>query len=122
MLRNTLGLTDPDEWAFAEARLSAMRLEQLALAPLPGLYDLAHLRLPPPHLRRLLPWAGELRRVNIARSPLFAAWQQIEPCAADVFDDPKRERYLRDLGRDRFLMTAGGEALVGLLDAVLDPA
>lgn len=179
VLRNHLGLTDPHECAFAEARLSAMRLEQLALAPLPGLYDLAHLRA---FHRRIFgdfyPWAGELRRVNIARSAPFAAWQQIEPYATGVFDDLKRERYLRDLARDRFLhrfahyfaevnavhpfregngrtqraffrqlareagwrvavhtldravfidacersMTAGGEALVGLFDAVLGPA
>lgn len=104
VLRNNLGLTDPLECDFAETRLSTMRVEQLALAPLPGLYDLDHLRA---FHRRIFgdfyPWAGELRRVNIGKSALFAAWQQVEPYAVGVFDGLKEERYLRDLPRDAFL-------------------
>ncbi|MER5266840.1 Fic family protein [Actinosynnema sp. NPDC002837] len=104
VLRNNLGLTDPIECDFAETRLSTMRVEQLALAPLPGLYDLAHLRA---FHRRIFgdfyPWAGELRRVNIGKSSLFAAWRQIEPYAIGVFDDLKKERYLRGLPREAFL-------------------
>ncbi|QQQ75787.1 Fic family protein [Saccharothrix sp. 6-C] len=104
VLRNNLGLTDPLECAVAEARLSTVRVEQLALSPLPGLYDLAHLRA---FHRRifgdLYPWAGEVRRVDIAKSASFAAWRQIEPYSAGVFDDLKKERYLRGLPRDAFL-------------------
>lgn len=104
VLRNNLGLTDPIECDFAETRLSTMRVEQLAMAPLPGLYDLAHLRA---FHRRIFgdfyPWAGELRRVNIGKSALFAAWRQIEPYAIGVFDGLKKERYLRGLPRDAFL-------------------
>ncbi|WP_158844449.1 Fic/DOC family protein [Saccharothrix deserti] len=104
VLRNTLGLTDQQECDYAEARLSTMRVEQLALAPLPGLYDLAHLQA---FHRRIFgdfyPWAGEVRRVNIARSATFAAWRQIEPYAHWLFDELKKERYLRDLERDPFL-------------------
>jgi cell filamentation protein len=104
VLRNNLGLTDPIECDFAETRLSTMRVEQLAMAHLPGLYDLAHLRA---FHRRIFgdfyPWAGEIRRVNIGRSALFAAWRQIEPYAIGVFDDLKKERYLRGLPREAFL-------------------
>ncbi|GAB2981237.1 Fic/DOC family protein [Saccharothrix stipae] len=104
VLRNNLGLTDPHECDFAETRLSTMRIEQLAMASLPGLYDLAHLRA---FHRRIFgdfyPWAGEVRRVNIGKSALFAAWQQIEAYAIGVFDDLKKERYLRDLPREAFL-------------------
>lgn len=104
VLRNKLGLTDPDECDYAETRLSTMRVEQLALAPLPGLYDLAHLRA---FHRRVFgdfyPWAGELRRVNIGKTALFAAWQQVEPYAVGVFDGLKKERFLRDLPREAFL-------------------
>ncbi|XVS63773.1 Fic/DOC family protein [Actinosynnema sp. CA-299493] len=104
VLRNNLGLTDPLECDFAETRLSTMRVEQLALSPLPGLYDLAHLRA---FHRRIFgdfyPWAGEVRRVNIAKSALFAAWRQVEPYATGVFDDLKKERYLRGLPREAFI-------------------
>ncbi|ROP40062.1 Fic/DOC family protein [Saccharothrix texasensis] len=104
VLRNDLGLTDPLECAVAETRLSTMRVEQFALSPLPGLYDLAHLRA---FHHRIFgdfhPWAGEVRRVDIAKSASFAAWRRIEPCSAGVFDDLKKERYLRGLPRDAFL-------------------
>ncbi|ONI83809.1 hypothetical protein ALI22I_35785 [Saccharothrix sp. ALI-22-I] len=104
VLRNTLGLTDRQECDLAEMRLSTMRVEQLATTPLPGLYDLAHLQA---FHRRIFgdiyPWAGEIRRVNIAKSAMFAVWQQIEAFGQELFEELEKERYLRDLGRDRFL-------------------
>jgi cell filamentation protein len=105
VLRNRFGLTDKEECDLAETRLSTMRVEQLAYAPMPGLYDLAHLQA---FHRRIFgdfyPWAGEVRRVDIAKAAaVFAAWRQIEPYAHWLFDELKKERYLRDLDRDRFL-------------------
>ncbi|NUT50522.1 MAG: hypothetical protein HOV94_24920 [Saccharothrix sp.] len=104
VLRNRFGLTDKAECDLAETRLSTMRVEQLAIAPLPGLYDLTHLQA---FHRRIFgdfyPWAGEIRRVDIAKSAMFASWRHIEPYAHGLFDGLKRERYLRDLDRDPFL-------------------
>ncbi len=44
VLRNRLGLTDPDRLEDAEADFSAVRLAGLGRRPLPGNYDLAHLQ------------------------------------------------------------------------------
>ncbi|WP_033441063.1 Fic/DOC family protein [Saccharothrix sp. NRRL B-16314] len=104
VLRNVFGLTDKEECDQAETRLSTMRVEQLAFAPMPGLYDLAHLQA---FHRRIFgdfyPWAGEIRRVDIAKAAMFAAWRQIEPYGLWLFTELKKERYLRDLDRDPFL-------------------
>ncbi len=53
VLRNRLGLTDPDHLEDAEADFCAVRLAGLGRRPLPGDYDLAHLARA--HLRRRLP-------------------------------------------------------------------
>lgn len=104
VLRNTFGLTSKEECDRAEMRLSTMRVEELTMVPLPGPYDLAHLQA---FHRRifgdLYPWAGEVRRVDIAKATMFAAWRQVEPYALWLFDELKKEDYLRDLERDRFL-------------------
>jgi cell filamentation protein len=104
VLRNVFGLTDQDECDQAETRLSTMRVEQLAYAPMPGLYDLAHLQA---FHRRIFgdfyPWAGEIRRVDIGKVAMFAAWRQIESYGQWLFTELKKERYLRDLDRDPFL-------------------
>ncbi len=44
VLRNRLGITDPDELARAEADFSSVRIAQLRRRPLPGGYDLPHLQ------------------------------------------------------------------------------
>ncbi|MEJ2858877.1 MULTISPECIES: Fic/DOC family protein [unclassified Saccharothrix] len=104
VLRNHFGITDRQECDLAEARLSALRLGELAITPLPGLYDLAHLRKFHRHIfGDLYPWAGEVRRVNIAKTSTFAAWQQIEAYGEWLFGELKKEQYLRDLGRGPFL-------------------
>ncbi|MEU7530785.1 Fic family protein [Saccharothrix sp. NPDC042600] len=104
VLRNHFGLTDRAECDRAEARLSALRLGELAITPLPGLYDLAHLRKFHRHIfGDLYPWAGEVRRVNITKTATFAAWQQIEPYAHWLFGELKKEQYLRDLAGPAFL-------------------
>ncbi|HJT03824.1 MAG TPA: hypothetical protein VJ757_09375 [Pseudonocardiaceae bacterium] len=44
LLRNRLGTSDPDQLKAAETDFTAVRLAGLLQRPLPGNYDLAHLR------------------------------------------------------------------------------
>ncbi|HLA49160.1 MAG TPA: hypothetical protein VJY84_01285 [Candidatus Saccharimonadales bacterium] len=44
ILRNLLGITDANELAKAEANLTAVAIAALAEEPVPGDFDLAHLR------------------------------------------------------------------------------
>ncbi|GAA2543759.1 hypothetical protein GCM10010435_10110 [Winogradskya consettensis] len=85
---NKLGITSAAALSRAEADLSLAALLRLSVQPLPGGYDLDHLR----EFHRqifgaIYPWAGQLRTVDIARTPhdLFCHWRFIESYAAGVF-------------------------------------
>ncbi|MBY8849740.1 Fic/DOC family protein [Saccharothrix longispora] len=102
MARGDLPESEPGDEA--EARLSAIRIGRPEIRPLPGPCDPAHLRAFHRHVfGDPCPWAGELRRVNIARTAPFAAWQHVERYAGWLFDGLRGELYLRDLDRARFL-------------------
>lgn len=104
VLRNRLGITDPAELARAEAELTALRLVELRRTPVPGGYDLEHLR----GFHRFIfgdvyDWAGEPRTVSIGKGHLFCLPQHIDSFAADIFGRLAGWRYLRGLERDEFL-------------------
>jgi cell filamentation protein len=72
VLRNRLGITDPNELEVAEADFSAVRLAGLQQRPLPGDYDLAHMqRFHERIFGDVYPWAGQLRTVVIAKGGTF---------------------------------------------------
>jgi len=104
VLRNRLGLTDPEQLRRAEAGLSAVRIAQLATRPLPGDYDLDHLQT----FHRLIfgevyDWAGELRTVAIGKGALFCLPEDLEARAATVFDRLARADHLRGRPRRAFV-------------------
>lgn len=104
VLRNRLGISDPERLREVEAGLTLAALADLGTRTLPGGYDLTHLQ----SFHReifgdLYPWAGEIRAVGIARSDPFCLPQHIEAYSAEVFGGLAKERYLRGLPRDGFL-------------------
>ena len=104
VLRNRLGITDAARLRQVEADVSYLRDQDLKRHPLPGRYDLAHLA---EFHRRLFgdvyDWAGELRRVNVARTALFAHWEYIESYGGDVLNKLASEKFLAGLDRAVFL-------------------
>lgn len=117
VLRNRLGITDPDELARAEADLTALRLVELRRSPLPGRYDLAHLQA----FHRVVfgdvyDWAGELRTVSIGKGRLFCLPDRIEAVASDVFARLAAADHLRGLGRTQFVERAAD--LLGEINAL----
>ena len=84
VLRNQLGIRDQATLEDAEAEFAAVALERIAIAAPP--FDLDYLR----HLHRQLfgdvyEWAGELRRVDIAKgSTRFCTASRIAPEAEQV--------------------------------------
>jgi cell filamentation protein len=103
ILRNTLGISTAEQLKRAERRLTRAALVRLVERPLPGHYDLAHLRAF--HLALfgdIYPWAGQIRTVNIARTEFFALYPYIESCASDVFRRLADEDYLCRLQLDQF--------------------
>jgi len=100
LLRNRLGITDARQQRHVEAELTASRIYDLIRSPIPGAYDLAHLRAFHRQIfQDLYDWAGELRTVSIGRGRLFSLPQHLEADAGELFGWLARAEYLR--GRDR---------------------
>jgi cell filamentation protein len=100
LLRNRLGITDARQQRHVEAELTASRIYDLIRSPIPGAYDLAHLRAFHRQIfQDLYDWAGELRTVSIGRGRLFSLPQHLEADAGELFGWLARAEHLR--GRDR---------------------
>ncbi|MEY9846098.1 cell filamentation protein [Streptacidiphilus sp. BW17] len=106
VLRNKLGITDPQALAAAEADITAARLTRLAENPIPGAYDLAHLQAFHREVfGSIYPWAGQIRSIEIAKgNTQFCLVRMIPDFANDTFGRlARRQDHLRGLDRDAFL-------------------
>lgn len=104
VLRNLLGIDDPKAFRRAEADFTAVRIAQLIRRPIPGGYDLTHLRDLHRHLfQDVYEWAGELRTVSIGRARLFSLPQHLEADADELFAWLARSEHLRGRDRDTFV-------------------
>lgn len=110
---NKLGLRRAGELAAADYKLTELRLAQLMLAPLRGLYDLDHLERVHRHLfADLYDWAGEHRTINFSRAlhsepqwkARFAPVEQIAQVAAAVRHDLGIWNTLNGLAHADFLV------------------
>jgi cell filamentation protein len=106
ILRNRLGLTNPDQLDQIERRLVAQRIAEGV--PFGG-FDLAHLRAIHRHLfQDVYEWAGELRTVEIAKAGnQFQFRQFIEVGMADVHRRLEKANFLQGLSGDAFAKAAG---------------
>src|SRR5258708_15435402 len=69
VLRNSLGISRPEELAAAERELTLAALYRIERQPIPGNYDLDHLcSFHREIFRHVYPWAGEIRTVARSRS------------------------------------------------------
>lgn len=104
VLINKLGIIDAERLQQVAADISAARLNELAARPLPGTYDLAHLR----GFHRIIfgdvfAWAGQIRTVQISKQTGFCLPQHIESYAAGEFVKLARDGYLRNLASEEFI-------------------
>lgn len=104
VLRNMRDIRDKGELEELEARLTFLRSLQLASDPIPGEFDLVHLRAFHRYLfAGLYEWAGELRTVVLAKTDLFCLPEHIEAYATEIFAKLSEEGRLRNLDRDSFI-------------------
>jgi cell filamentation protein len=104
VLRNLLGIDDAKALRRAEADFTAVRIAQLIRSPIPGRYDLAHLRALHRHIfQDIYDWAGELRTVSLGRGRLFSLPQHLDADADELFSWLARAGHLRGLDRDAFV-------------------
>ncbi len=104
VLRNRFDVRDAGELARREADASLLRLAQLREQPLPGSYDLDHLRA----FHRFLfgdiyPWAGEVRTVALAKVDMFVLPARITPYLDGVLRQLRDQNYLRGLGPEEMV-------------------
>ncbi|WP_405819682.1 Fic family protein [Streptomyces sp. NBC_00838] len=119
VLRNNLGISDHQLLAAAEADITRARLVMLAERPLPGTYDLGHLRaFHATIFGDIYAWAGELRTVNIAKRTPFCPARNLVSYAGEVFGRLASSGHLRNLHRQAFVIQLA--ALYGDLN-VLHP-
>ena len=87
---------DPAELAWVETNLSVARIAQLERSPLPGRFDLDHLRAIHRHVfGDVYDWAGELRTVALGRGAAFCPPDELAGTAERVFTGLARLGYLR---------------------------
>ncbi len=104
VLRNRLGITDPERLAAAEAGLSLAAISELGTRVQPGGYDLLHLQAFHEEIfGDIYAWAGQIRTISIAKTDPFCLPQHIESYAAEVFTALAKERHLRGLPREAFV-------------------
>jgi cell filamentation protein len=104
VLRNLLGITDPEALARAESDYTAVRLAHLQHTDLPGGYDLDHLQ----EFHEVLfgdvyDWAGELRTVAIGKGAAFCPPERLRAEGGRIFARLAVEGYLRGLDRAAFV-------------------
>ena len=109
VLRNKFSIMDAEELKRVEATLTAIRIAQLDEHPLPGQFDLDHLKAIHRHIfQDVYEWVGELRRVDISKeSSWFAHFAFIESNANALFAELAGEDYLRRLPADQFTARPG---------------
>ena len=99
VLRNSLGISDTDELAEAEADLTTVAIATLTEKPVRGNFDLAHLQAIHKRLfGAIYPWAGELRRTEMSKdSTRFASVDSLNQAANQLFDSLHKEKLLNGL-------------------------
>jgi cell filamentation protein len=108
VLKNKLGLTEKEALRLAEVQITTVRDIEMAIKPLPGVYDLKHLCA---FHRRLFgdvyAWAGKPRTVDIAKgSTKFCLAMHLESYASNtVFPMIKDHDYLRGLDQGQTVQT-----------------
>jgi cell filamentation protein len=87
VLRNLANIRDAAELEHFETAATIFRQIELSAHPIPGDFDLPHLKAIHRHLfQDVYAWAGELRTVDIAKgSTRFAVHHYLESYAASVF-------------------------------------
>lgn len=87
-----------------------MRVLELDAAPLPGGFDIAHLRAIHRYIfQDMFPWAGDFREVTTSRTNSFGfpPPQFLVPALDTIFAALKAENHLRGLSPDAFAVRAG---------------
>lgn len=98
VLKNKLGIINQEKLHEVERKLTAIRINDLIRKPLRGRFDLEHLRGIHFYIfQDLYTWAGELRKLDIAKGNMFCRAMFLENQADVVFSALRNDSYLEGL-------------------------
>ncbi len=103
VLKNKLGIVNQEKLHIVERQLTAIRIEDLIHKPVRGSFDLKHLQDIHFYIfQDLYTWAGNLRKVDIAKGNMFCNVMFLEDQAAQIFGAIRKDNYLKNLDRGDF--------------------
>ena len=98
VLKNKMGVRDSERLSQLERRLTMLRLLELIDKPIRGKFDLKHLQAIHKYIfQDVYEWAGEIRKVDIAKGNIFCNVRFLPGQAAEIFGKLKEEDYLQGL-------------------------
>lgn len=104
VLINKLNIHDSALLHDAERDITARRLMQLQKKPIVGNFDYDHLKQIHHFLfMDIYSWAGEERKVDIAKTQMFCNVKFLQPMAQEIFGKLSNENYLQGLTRVAFI-------------------
>lgn len=103
VLINKMGIRDMERLMRLEKRLTMLRILELVDKPIQGKFDLRHLQSIHRYIfQDVYEWAGEIRKVDIAKGNVFCNVKFIESQAEEIFGKLRRENYLGALNEEEF--------------------
>lgn len=105
ILANKFGITDQETLDDVEFELTSAQIAAFEEDPVPGNFDLAHLRAIHKQIfGDLYEWGGELRTVDMTKDKTrFAHAAHIESAADELFGSLRSARWLKGLGGGDFI-------------------
>lgn len=98
VLRNKMKIRDREKLQQVERQLTMLRILELIDKPIYGNFDLQHLKQINWYIfQDIYSWAGEIRKVDIAKGNMFCNVRFIEEQATEIFGKLKKEKYLQGL-------------------------
>ena len=97
VLKNKLGITDPQAFDVAEREITSFKEAVVRIHGLPGNFDFQHLLAIHKYLfEDIYDWAGQIRQVDISKGNVFCHCAFISENAAKLFAELKKENFLKN--------------------------
>lgn len=104
VLMNKLGIVKQERLDEIERQLTAIRVRELIHNPIPGKFDLQHLCDIHFYIfQDLYTWAGNLRKVDIAKGNMFCNVIFLKEQAKVIFGAIRKDNYLADMEQAEFV-------------------
>lgn len=95
VLVNRLNIRESEKLHAFEKKLTMLRLLELIDKPIKGNFDFKHLKEIHRYIfQDIYDWAGEVRKVDIAKGNMFCSVRFIDMQAEEIFGALKKEKYL----------------------------